>query len=92
MKAKQKIVLPETGADLLDMLVSTYDIRSGAALVLAQSAAQALDMALAAEALLERDGLIIDSERGSRAHPAANISRDSRNRLLAALQKLNLEL
>jgi len=92
LKVKKKIVMPASGAELAELLTTPYAIDTGAALALVQVASQALDMALQAELILEKDGLIIQSERGSRAHPAASISRDSRNRLLAAFGKLNLEL
>ncbi len=92
MEVKRQITLPATGAELLAMLVESYNIRDGAGLLLAQSAAQAFDMALQAEAILSRDGLVIEGERGPRAHPATSISRDSRTRLLSALTKLHLEI
>lgn len=92
MEVKRQITLPATGTELLAMLVETYNIRDGAGLLLAQSASQAFDMSLQAEAILAREGLILQGERGPRAHPATSISRDSRNRLLAALTKLHLEI
>jgi hypothetical protein len=92
MKKKVKIDLPKNGADLLQILCKTYDIRDGAGLILAQQAAEALDTALQAEKLVKKHGMLVKGERGLRANPACNIARDSRNRLLAALGKLNLEL
>ena len=92
MKKKQKITLPKNGRQLLKFLRSEYAINGGAGLVLAQQAAEALDMALAAEKVIKEHGLVVKGERGLRANPACNISRDSRNRLLSALSKLNLEL
>jgi phage terminase small subunit len=50
-----------------------------------ETAAEALDQALEAEKILARDGLVTTTgQRGPRQHPAVNISRDARNRLLAA--------
>lgn len=92
MKKKRKIALPQNGSELIELLTTEYSIDSGAALVLVQAAGQALDQALEAEGLLKRDGLVSEGERGLKAHPAANIARDSRNRLIACLGKLNLEL
>jgi phage terminase small subunit len=92
MRKKEKLILPKNGADLINTICETYDIRDGAGLILAQQAAQALDTALAAEKLIKKHGMIVEGERGFRANPACNISRDARNRLLAALGKLNLEL
>ena len=84
--------LPQNGTELLQTLCDTYDIQDGAGLILAQQAGQALDTALEAEKFIKKHGMVVEGERGLRANPACNISRDSRNRLLAALGKLNLEL
>lgn len=91
-KIKKKVSLPATGDELVALLVDGYGIDGGAGLVLAQVAGQALDSALEAEELITRHGMVVEGERGLRANPACGISRDSRNRLLAALGKLNLEL
>jgi len=92
MKKKKKIIMPETGRELIEMLVEAYGIDSGAGLILVQQAAQAFDVALEAEALIKKHGMVVGGERGLRPNPATAISRDSRNRLLAALRALNLEL
>ncbi|MDH3574338.1 MAG: P27 family phage terminase small subunit [Desulfobulbaceae bacterium] len=92
MKKKIKIDLPKDGTELINTLCETYDIQDGAGLILAQQAGQALDTALEAEKIIKKHGMVVMGERGLRANPACNIARDSRNRLLAALGKLNLEL
>jgi len=92
MKKKRKIDLPSTGAELTEMLVETYGLADGAALVLAGLAGEALDTAHEAETLIKKHGMIVEGERGLRANPACNIARDARNRLITALGKLNLEL
>ncbi len=92
MKTRKKLTLPATGDELVNLLVDAYGITDGAGLVLVQVAGQALDSALEAEALIVRHGMVVEGERGLRANPACAVSRDSRNRLLAALGKLNLEL
>jgi hypothetical protein len=89
---KKKVKLPDSGAELTTLLLDCYGIESGASLILAQSAGQALDQALAAEVIIEQYGLVVEGERGLRANPACTISRDSRSRLLACLRALNLEL
>jgi hypothetical protein len=89
---EKKIVLPKNGRQLLASLCETYNIVDGAGLILAQQAAEALDTALQAEKLIKKHGMVVVGERGLRANPACNIARDSRNRLLIALGKLNLEL
>lgn len=92
MKKKRKIELPHDGVELTQMLVDTYGLADGAALVLAGLAGEALDTALEAEALIRKHGMIVEGERGLRANPACSISRDARNRLITALGKLNLEM
>lgn len=92
MKKRRKIDLPQSGDELVSMLMETYSIDSGAGLLLVQQAAHALDQALEAEALIREHGMVTMGERGLRPNPACSISRDARNRLLAALRALNLEL
>jgi hypothetical protein len=82
----------ESGAELKRHLADVYGIVEGAAAALLDVAGAALDQALEAEKILDRDGLVIDGERGKRAHPLCAVSRDARNRMIAALGKLNLEL
>jgi hypothetical protein len=83
---------PRSGDELRKRLLAEYTISSAPALALVDAAASALDVALAAEKLLERDGLCIGGQRGLRAHPAAAVARDARARLLAALRQLGVEL
>ncbi len=92
MKKKKKITLPSSGDELVSMLTETYSIETGAGLLLAQQAGHALDQANEAEELIRKHGMVVEGERGLRPNPACTISRDSRNRLLAALRALNLEL
>ena len=82
---------PKSGAELRKRVLSEHAIETSAALATLDVAAQALDQALAAEAILKRDGLVSDGSRGPKPHPAVAISRDARTRLLAALRALHLE-
>ncbi len=92
MKIKKKLVLPQTGTELIELLTEEYGIQAGAALILIQQAAIALDSAIDAENEIAKHGLLLEGERGLRANPMCSVARDSRNRLLSALSKLHLEL
>lgn len=83
---------PASGAQLRKQVMFEHQIDSAAALTLLDTAAAALDQALLAEATLAREGLTVPGSRGPRPHPAAAIARDARNRLIAALRALHLEL
>jgi hypothetical protein len=83
---------PATGAELRERVLAQYQLTSTPALALLDAAARALDIAAAADATIQRDGLILGGQRGSRAHPAIVIARDARNQVIAALRALNLEL
>ena len=90
---KEKVKLPKSGKQLEEILVSTYGIKTGVGSALIEVAKQALDQALAAEKLIEEHGQLIQNGRGGlKANPACAVSRDARNRLLAAVSKLNLEV
>ncbi|HEY0941900.1 MAG TPA: P27 family phage terminase small subunit [Steroidobacter sp.] len=83
---------PKSGNELRRRVLDEHAIDSTAALALLDVAAQALDQALAAEAVLTKEGLVVPGSRGPRPHPAAAIARDARMRLLAAMKSLHLEL
>lgn len=83
---------PKNGAGLRREAVAEYEITSSPALALLDVACEALDQAIAAEALLAKEGLCVPGSRGPRPHPAAAIARDARNRMIAALRSLHLDL
>lgn len=83
---------PESGTELRRRVLKEHSIDSAAALALLDCAASALDQALQAEAVIEREGLTVAGSRGPRPHPCVSVSRDARNRLIASLRALNLEL
>lgn len=83
---------PANGNQLRKQVMQEHQVDSAAALALLDSAAQALDQALAAEAVLEKEGLTVAGSRGPRPHPCVNVSRDARMRLIAAMRALHLEL
>lgn len=89
---KKTIRTFSSGTQLKRHLADTYNITEGAAVALLDVAGAALDQAIEAEKILAKDGLVMTSERGVRAHPLCSVSRDARNRMIAALGKLNLEL
>ena len=84
-------VLSDLGSGL-GFVWRTRWLASTAALALLDTAACALDQALEAEAIMAREGLSTPGTRGPRAHPLCNVARDARNRLIASLRSLNLEL
>ncbi len=92
IKKKLNLNLPESGQDLITLLTEHYSITDGAALILVQQAAVALDSAIEAEKIIKKFGMVVQGERGLSANPACSVARDSRNRLLSALSKLHLEL
>ena len=92
MKKKLNLNLPNSGDELIALLSEHYQITDGAALILVQQAAVALDSAIEAERLIQEHGMVVKGERGLSANPACSVARDSRNRLLSALSKLHLEL
>lgn len=82
---------PQTGSELRKSIAAEFKIDSSASLALLDVAAEAFDQALAAEAILAKDGLVVQGSRGPRPHPCTNISRDARMRMMTALKALNLE-
>lgn len=83
---------PRSGSELRKRLLAEHSITGAASLTLLDTACAALDQALEAERILAKDGLVTGGQRGHRQHPAVNISRDARNRLLASLRALGVEL
>jgi hypothetical protein len=82
---------PRSGAELRRRVLAEHSVDTAASLAIVDTAAAALDQALKAERVLSREGLTVAGSRGPRPHPCANIARDARLRLLAALRSLNLE-
>ena len=89
---KPKSTAPRSGRELRSRVLQEHAITGAAAFAMLDVACAALDQALEAEAILKRDGLVTGGVRGARAHPLVNVSRDARNRLLAALRALGVEL
>jgi hypothetical protein len=83
---------PKSGNELRRRVLREHAVDGAASLALLDCACTALDQALAAEAQIATDGLTVPGSRGPRPHPCVNVSRDARNRLIASLRALNLEL
>jgi phage terminase small subunit len=81
---------PRNGTELRKQLLAQFEIDSADQLAILDVACAALDQAVAAEATLKAEGLVVPGARGPRPHPCANIARDARMRLLAALKQLGL--
>jgi len=86
------VTSPKTGAELRRKVLDEYHLESAASLVLVDTAAAALDQALAAEKVIERQGLTVKTTRGVVAHPAVGIAQAARHRMIRALRALNLEV
>lgn len=79
-----------SGMELRRQLLDEYELDSAAQLALVDTAACALDLALEAEKVIKKEGIITTGARGSVPHPAVMVSKDARNRLMRALGQLNL--
>lgn len=52
---------------------------------------RSLDVALEAEEILRREGLVVEGRYGVRAHPAVAIARDARIAFARLLREIDLE-
>jgi P27 family predicted phage terminase small subunit len=82
------------GRELWKRLISEYTIDDQQGFVLLQSACESFDRVKAAQAEIERFGLVVqNSATGAiKANPAATIERDARASMLAALKALRLDV
>jgi len=72
-------------------IVREYRIDDPAGLVTLQVACQAYDRFLEAQAILDKEGLVVEDRTGKpKQHPATFIERDARTAFLRALSALNL--
>jgi P27 family predicted phage terminase small subunit len=79
--------LKAAGSALFERVIEEFDLNAAETELLA-AACVALDRLTEARELLDRDGLVVESRAGPRAHPAFQIERDSRvafDRILARL-------
>lgn len=60
-------------------------------LAILQVAAESLQRLHEAQAVLKRDGLTVEGQRGPRPHPCYAVERESRRAFLQALRQLNLD-
>jgi P27 family predicted phage terminase small subunit len=74
-------------------LVAAYELDDEAAQFLLLQAMESFDRLRAAQALVEKDGLVVEDRFGQKKpNPATMIERDSRTALLRALRQLNLDV
>lgn len=59
-------------------------------LELLERGCRSLDQAIEAEAIIRREGLVVEGRYGMRAHPAVAIARDSRTQFARLLRELDL--
>ena len=85
--------LKQHGRKLWQELQAEYAITDSAGLALLARAAECLDRLADAQALIERDGSVVDDRYGvPKQHPAISIEKDSRNGFFAALKAMNLDI
>ena len=80
---------PETAAWWLDV-VSSYDLEAHHVRLLSL-AAEAWDRSSEAREVIARDGIVITTQSGVRAHPAVSIERDARLAFARLLRELDLD-
>ncbi|MCC7176066.1 MAG: hypothetical protein IT159_12790 [Bryobacterales bacterium] len=74
-------------------IVSEYAIEDRAGLLLLHQAAEAFDRLREAQAIIARDGLLVqDRFKQKKSHPLLLVERDSRLQLIKCLRMLNLDL
>jgi len=74
-------------------LEAEYSIQDAGGLAILMLHCEALQTADQAQAILDRDGLVIrDRFNVARSHPAAVVLRDSRSQMLATLRALHLDV
>jgi phage terminase small subunit len=93
---KSKPKPPETLSDEAGWwkrIIETFEVDDPAGYLLLGTALEAFDDLRAAQAILEKDGPIIQDRWGQkRQHPATLVLRDSRNLMLRSLKALNLDI
>lgn len=74
-------------------ITSDYEIDDSAGLSILKVALEAFDRMRAAQAAIERDGLVLrDRYNQLRNHPAATIERDARSGFLLGMKALRLDI
>jgi hypothetical protein len=82
--------LSAESAALFERLSAEYEITDGAGLSLLRSIGESLDRVAEARKIIARDGLIVETASGPKAHPACGIERDSRTAAFSALRLLRI--
>jgi phage terminase small subunit len=76
-----------------DKIKKDYAIEDSGGLSLLMIAAESYERMRQAQEIIQSEGLIIEDRfKQKRNHPATVIEKDSRNALIQALQRLNLEV
>ena len=76
---------------LWESVSENYDLEDHH-LALLSGACVSLDRAEAAAAILDREGLTVETAHGCKAHPCCNIERDARNLFAKYLRQLGLDV
>jgi P27 family predicted phage terminase small subunit len=92
-KPKPPETLSDEAAGWWKRIIETFEVDDPAGYLLLGTALEAFDDLRAAQAILEKDGPIIQDRWGQkRQHPATLVLRDSRNLMLRSLKALNLDI
>lgn len=91
-RPKAPSTLSAPARDLWRSLVAEYGIADAAGLSLLQAAMQSWDRAAQARELIARDGPLVQSGSGPRAHPAIAMERDALRAFLTAMRQLNFDV
>ncbi len=84
--------LSEEARDWWNRIVAAWQMDDAALLILT-NAMQAIDRLRQAQALLQRDGIVVEDRwKQKKPHPAVAIERDCKATLLRCLKALNLEI
>jgi hypothetical protein len=82
--------LSAESAALFERLSAEYEIVDGAGLSLLRTIGESIDRVAEARKIIARDGLIVETASGPKAHPACAIERDAKTALFSAMRLLKI--
>jgi len=92
LKQKPPAHLSRRARDWWKRIAGEWNLDDAGLLIL-QSAMEAFDRMVEAQALIKKDGAVVEDRFGQlKVHPGALVERDSRSAMLAALKALHLDL
>jgi hypothetical protein len=82
--------LSAESAALFERLSAEYEIVDGAGLALLRSIGESLDRVSQARKIIERDGLVVETSSGPKAHPLLAVERDAKNAVFSGMRLLKI--